>query len=152
MGLEEHSGMAVESMSSLAKLVLQEGMLAAQMINQSLASGIDVEDIQLQSMQDAINRIMEFVDGDLDTSPVITPVIDLDSVRKQAEEMNGLFGDMSTHVNAALYPQNQNGQSNANNGMTFIQNNYSPEALDRLEIYRQTRNQFAQARNLIGGR
>lgn len=152
MGLEEHSGIAVESMSSLAKLVLQEGMIAAQMINQSLASGIDVEDIQLQSMQDAINRIMEFVDGDLDTSPVITPVIDLDSVRKQAEEMNGLFGDMSAHVNAALYPQNQNGQSNTNNGMTFIQNNYSPEALDRLEIFRQTRNQFAQAKQIIGGR
>ena len=30
----------------------------------------------------------------------------------------------------------------------FIQNNYSPKALSRIDIYRQTRNQFAMLKSL----
>ena len=36
---------------------------------------------------------------------------------------------------------------NQNGGMTFIQNNYSPKELSRIDIYRQTKNQFAMLRS-----
>ena len=34
--------------------------------------------------------------------------------------------------------------------MNFTQNNYSPKALSKLDIYRQTKNQFAQMKGALG--
>jgi hypothetical protein len=36
------------------------------------------------------------------------------------------------------------GSNGSDSGVTFIQNNYSPKALDRETIYRQTRTQVAR--------
>jgi hypothetical protein len=36
-------------------------------------------------------------------------------------------------------------------GPTFIQNNYSPKALSRMEIYRQTRNQISMVKGVVKG-
>ena len=46
----------------------------------------------------------------------------------------------------------QNGESitpAAGNTYTFTQNNYSPKALSRVEIYRQTKNQFSAMKGLV---
>jgi hypothetical protein len=37
----------------------------------------------------------------------------------------------------------------SNRGISFVQNNYSPKALSRLEIYRQTRNQIHQLKGAL---
>ena len=42
-----------------------------------------------------------------------------------------------------------NGESIGGLGTTFIQNNYSPKALSRIEIYRDTRNLFSQAKGAL---
>ena len=38
-----------------------------------------------------------------------------------------------------------------NKNYSFVQNNYSPKALSRLDLYRQTRNQFALYEAMTGG-
>jgi hypothetical protein len=45
----------------------------------------------------------------------------------------------------------QNGVNNNTSGNTyqFTQNNYSPKALSRAEIYRQTKNQFAAMKGAL---
>ena len=54
-----------------------------------------------------------------------------------------------------MYAQNEakkdksNGESINGLGTTFIQNNYSPKALSRIEIYRDTRNLFSQAKGAL---
>ena len=37
----------------------------------------------------------------------------------------------------------------AGNTYQFTQNNYSPKALSRIEIYRQTKNQFSTLKGLV---
>ena len=41
------------------------------------------------------------------------------------------------------------GSSRAGNTYTFTQNNYSPKALSRLDIYRQTKNQFSALKGAV---
>ena len=44
----------------------------------------------------------------------------------------------------------QNGESSsAGNTYQFTQNNYSPKALSRIDIYRQTKNQFSAMKGLV---
>ena len=54
-----------------------------------------------------------------------------------------------------MYAQNEAKKDKSNSesinglGTTFIQNNYSPKALSRIEIYRDTRNLFSQAKGAL---
>lgn len=49
----------------------------------------------------------------------------------------------SKEINPEISKSSRN-KSTSGKDVTFIQNNYSPKALSRIEIYRQTRNQLAQ--------
>lgn len=96
---------------------------------------------------------------DLDTSPVITPVLDLRFVEEQSEELNRMLSGTSAIRNlnrASSYARfavaskgaddDQNGNNNASgttNNVTFIQNNTSPKALRRRDIYRDTKKLIA---------
>ena len=55
--------------------------------------------------------------------------------------------DKAYQINATMSggtANSQNGYGTSNgNVYQFTQNNYSPKALSRIDIYRQTRNQFA---------
>ena len=103
----------------------------------------------IEAMRDAIMNANNEIDSNLQLSPIITPKLDLSLVKNHAGSINRLF-DARVEANAELVAANQNGGSNTTGGTTFIQNNYSPKALNREEIYRQTRNQFAMARKAVG--
>ena len=45
--------------------------------------------------------------------------------------------------------QNGNTKSTSGNNYNLIQNNYSPKALSRIDIYRQTKNQFSALKGLV---
>ena len=47
--------------------------------------------------------------------------------------------------------ENQNGANGEGAASyTFVQNNYSPKSLSRMDIYRDTKNMFAQAKGALG--
>ena len=99
------------------------------------------------------------------SEPTIRPVLDLTNVRKGATEMDSLIsrkatfdisGNVSVARKASASLENQNGDksdssSKASSGTSynFTQNNYSPKALSKSEIYRQTRNQFSTLKGLV---
>lgn len=99
------------------------------------------------------------------SEPTIRPVMDLSNVRKGATEMDSLIsrkatfdisGNVSVARKASASLENQNGDksgssSKASSGTSynFTQNNYSPKALSKSEIYRQTRNQFSTLKGLV---
>jgi hypothetical protein len=56
----------------------------------------------------------------------------------QISGVGNLF-DASVGVKANYTPDDPNNQNGDNSGVTFVQNNYSPKALTRFEIYRDTR-------------
>ena len=115
-------------------------------INESI---VNVAHSTIDAMREAIKGANAEIDGSLQLSPIITPKLDLSLVKNHAGSINRLF-DARVEANAELVAANQNGESNTTGGTTFIQNNYSPKALNREEIYRQTRNQFAMARKAVG--
>lgn len=100
------------------------------------------------------------------TSPTITPVIDLTEVRKGVAELEKLLSvrpkivaKLSLDIAANISDINQkNAQpstttpdtTKAPQQVTFEQNNYSPKALTTVDIYRQTKNQLAQAKQALG--
>ena len=45
--------------------------------------------------------------------------------------------------------QNEDTNPNTGNSYKFVQNNYSPKALSRTEIYRQTKNQFSAMERMV---
>jgi tape measure domain-containing protein len=99
-----------------------------------------------------IKAIETSLDDTLDIVPVIKPVLDLDNITAGASAINSSFrnqavlasltyegyrtGDGPVSVGADGYSERD--------GVVFNQFNYSPKALDRPTIYRQTRAQIAQ--------
>ena len=91
----------------------------------------------------------------MDTQPTIRPVLDLSNVKDGTTQLNTMFArsqalSVSTGLNRQT-SENQNGNSNNNQPVyQFTQNNYSPKALSRIEIYRQTKNQFTAMKGVLG--
>lgn len=109
----------------------------------------DLADDTVNSMKSVISKIGEYLTEDIE-NPVITPVLDLSNVQAGAKTLNNMFSTNQAMLTSASLNDLQNEQQNGSRfGTTFIQNNYSPKALNRIEIYRQTRNQFAQYREAM---
>lgn len=92
--------------------------------------------------------------GDLDLdgewNPVIRPTLDMTSVNPAMKNIKAIVGAKTERENAQI---NQNG-SDSNSTIwapTFNQYNNSPKSLSRSEIYRNTKNQFAQFSNMRKG-
>ena len=125
-------------------------------IDQGLANGItDNVSKPMNALSELVSSISEDMENEDNYNPVITPVIDLSQAEKQSKGINTLFAnsqalEISANISKAKLSQNRgNSDSSSNQGKTinFTQNNYSPKALSREEIYRQTRNQFSQIAN-----
>lgn len=104
----------------------------------------------VDALSKPLSTISDVIDGNLDVQPTIRPVIDLAGVQKGARTLNNMFGSakalsVSASMNSSAYGINQNGTSSTANGNVyqFTQNNYSPKSLSRIDIYRQTQNQFS---------
>ncbi|QPX71456.1 hypothetical protein SscP1EGY_61 [Streptomyces phage SscP1EGY] len=117
----------------------------------------------LESLRKSISGFSDLITQDVDTQPVITPVLDLSSVKKDAAIMGGIFGGRSLSVDSAYakaryvaagYASNQaaaNAEAEAavGNSVSYVQNNYSPKALSSAEIYRQTKNQLSTTKGAL---
>jgi len=121
-------------------------------------------------MTSAISKVGDLLDTSGDFNPVITPVIDMTDVDAGLSSMDQRLGETRTlslagveanalgaasTINSASgsgsNDASQSGTNAAGNSYVFNQNNYSPKALSRLEIYRQTKNQFSSLKGLVNG-
>lgn len=109
-------------------------------------------------VSESVNQLSDLISKDIDTTPVIRPILDLSGARKEALKINSLFiEDQALKINSSVNRkrtssvENQNGEKKESTveQFNFTQNNYSPKALNRKEIYRQTRNQFAMAKGVV---
>lgn len=100
-------------------------------------------------LNNSLTNLLAVLDNDIVYEPTIRPVLDLTNV----EGMNNkLFSDYSYQLAASTAKRrkpvdepNQNGESDGSDtsNVTYNQYNYSPKALSRLDIYRQTKNQLS---------
>lgn len=106
-------------------------------------SGSTVAHEVMDGFKDTYSGIVSVIDWD-DLSPVIKPEMDLsnvvDGVQRISEMMN------QNKINTMEMQAKNNLSDIANRlGNTFIQNNYSPKSLSRVDIYRQTKNLISTA-------
>lgn len=130
---------------------LEEGMLSYSRYVYNASDEIAVK------MTDKLNNIGEKIDdsmwNNLETTPIITPVLDLSNIESGIVSMNDMFDDsiiLST-PNKIVSKLNNNLEgidhsNNAkiiNNNYTFTQHNTSPKTLNEIEVYRQSKNLFS---------
>ena len=119
----------------------------------------------IKTMQDTISAMGKKISGEdiINTDPVIRPTLDMSSLNASADELNSLFNDRQIAIQQTAEDSQNDLQTQMQNAftaalsasdldkrqVTFTQNNYSPKSLDRLEIYRQTKNEFALAKEAL---
>lgn len=145
LGLYSDQGLA-KGMDSGIRIVEKS---ASKVANRALTA--------VQTGLSTVKSILENDDG-FEINPVIRPVIDSDSIlrdkkiisaslsrtRNIAQSIASIENDKESRRNE----QNQNG-SKTGTTVTFTQNNYSPKALSRIDIYRDTKNQLSQMKGAL---
>ena len=116
----------------------------------------EMADSAKTGLRNAIAKVKDMIDNGVDGQPTIRPILDLSDVEEKSHRLNTLFSrsqalTVSTGIAAARGRNLQNEDTNPNTGNSynFTQNNYSPKALSRTEIYRQTKNQFSAMERMV---
>lgn len=105
----------------------------------------NIANVATSGLQKAIDQIYNFID--LNINPVITPILDFSYMQQQMQSINSDFGLRSPGAGTI-----QNGEEtigSASGGITYVQNNYSPKELSRIDIYRNTRNQLSMIGKVV---
>lgn len=116
----------------------------------------EMADSAKTGLGNAIAKVKDMIDNGVDGQPTIRPILDLSDVEEKSHRLNTLFSrsqalTVSTGIAAARGRnlQNEDPNPNTGNSYNFTQNNYSPKALSRTEIYRQTKNQFSAMERMV---
>ena len=125
--------------------------------DKSYEAGIEMASAAKNGLSNAISKVRDFIEGNVDAQPTIRPVLDLSEVRSGAHMLSALLSrkqamTISTEMNRQSAGTIQNGKTVApatGNSYSLVQNNYSPKALSRIDIYRQTKNQFSALKGLV---
>ena len=134
-------------------------------IPQGLAIGIKnggnmVADSATTMLSSTIAKVAEVVENGIDTEPTIRPVLDLSEVETGTKRLNAMFSrNQAVAINRSMARSTissgdpdagQTSESGSTgNTFNFTQNNYSPKALSRVDIYRQTNNQFSTFKRMV---
>ena len=112
----------------------------------------------MDGISTALQLVSETIQNGIDVDPTIRPVIDLTDINNKTAEINALFAEnraLRTQASFDVVSSKPTGSSNQSNtdisetpSVAYYQYNYSPKALSRLEIYRQTKNQLSMMKGV----
>lgn len=109
----------------------------------STDAAVNVGNNAMLGIRSALNAFDDYINGE---GPTIRPILDLSGVMEEAKKLDTTF---NTRAKLGLDGGvDENGNSLYGHGVVnnFTQNNYSPKALSRLDIYRQTNNLISRSR------
>ena len=118
-------------------------------------SATAMSEAAINSTKKVLAKIGDYVDDKMNTKPVIRPVLDLSDVQSKMGALNSVFARRQVSAISATVGSNDNVHplqpeaSSSGVKYQFVQNNYSPKALSRVEIYRQTKNQFSAFERVV---
>lgn len=115
----------------------------------------------ISKFKNAIEGVASVLDDNVDYSPVITPVMNLEDIIAGSRQTNTLLNNLNPNISLrkssvlasginadnkeSVDQQTQEDTTKTDGKITYVQNNYSPKELSPVEIYRLTRNQLLQA-------
>lgn len=113
-----------------------------------------------------LSKISDTIESEGDLNPTIRPVMDLSNIVAGSSEMGDIVSGTNLNVSATAKrtqgistSTGESAQQSVNDSgdtkqsvIHFEQNNYSPKELSRVDIYRQTKNQLFQAKELVGAK
>jgi tape measure domain-containing protein len=151
--------MAWVSEMNVAGLVQGIDQHGKKAVDATAGMGTDI----VKALGKTISGLGDMIGGEVDMTPVITPVLDLSNVRSQASGLGALLQAKPLDVGAsysgaagasAEYIRNQAAVDEAaaagdGTGITFVQNNYSPKAISAAETYRNTKSQLSVAKEAL---
>lgn len=119
--------------------------------------------VAVESLRKSLSGFSDLITHDMDVHPVITPVLDLSGVKKEAGTLRGLLPTNAIAIDSAYskasyiaagYAQNKAAETSSVQPaevrpIAFTQINNSPKALSTAEIYRQTNNQISKAKGAL---
>ena len=145
--------------NSPSKVTMRFGSSFSEGFAKGISNGEDMTSSAAISMvQNTITKIAEAVDQGIDAEPTIRPVLDLSGVEDGTKRISAMFSrnqalSIGRSMNrSSITSSDQNGvdtSSEGGNTFNFTQNNYSPKALSRVDIYRQTNNQFSAFKRAV---
>ena len=145
--------------NSPSKVTMRFGSSFSEGFAKGISNGEDMTSSAAISMvQNTITKIAEAVDQGIDAEPTIRPVLDLSGVEDGTKRISAMFSrnqalSIGRSMNrSSIASADQNGadtSSEGGNTFNFTQNNYSPKALSRVDIYRQTNNQFSAFKRAV---
>lgn len=110
----------------------------------------------INTMSDVLSNMTSIITNDIDTEPTIRPVLDLSRVANGTRQLSTMLShsnaiSVSAGMNSRRELGNADSSTNTSGGNVYnlIQNNNSPKALSRIEIYRQTKNQFSALKEVL---
>lgn len=152
--LEIHSpSRAFERLGRYADLGLANGFVKFAYVAADAAMNVGVRAIAV--LNETLNDLGRVISGELELNPSIRPVLDLTDVVNKSGRLNAILSQKQAYsINGALREadraeiQNEAPGERGGNTYSFTQNNYSPKALSKADIYRATKNQFAQLKGV----
>ena len=124
--------------------------------DKSYDAGASVAKSAKEGLRNAVSKIGDFIENGIDSQPTIRPLLDLSDVTEGAGRLSALLSrNQAMKISAGMEHEGtgivQNGGTTptSGNNYNFTQNNYSPKALSRIDIYRQTKNQFSALKGLV---
>ena len=140
--------------------------LAAGLSRYSVLSQNAAENVAKDAL-DAINKTLYGIgsgmSGDMSLSPIISPVLDLTQLQRDASTIGSILDANSVNAGVSYSQASDISNREIDSGrgfgfdkpvktvqeIKFEQNNYSPKTLSPSEIYRNTRNQLALAEEAL---
>lgn len=115
----------------------------------------------VSAMKQSVADISRAIAENIEVDPVITPVLDLSALEQEAKKLDELVNVVpitaaASYGQASAISQEATAAAEVAQAESVVpqinleQNNYSPEALSEVEIYRQTNNQLSQLKGALG--
>ena len=123
--------------------------------DKSYSAGATIATAAKNGLINTVSKISEFIESGIDSQPTIRPVLDLSSVKNGTDKLSAMLSkNHAMKINSELGNTADSSvrgdfTSASGNNFSFVQNNYSPKSLSRVDIYRQTRNQFSAMERLV---
>lgn len=123
-----------------------------------------VADNALGSFANVLSGLKDSINGEVECEPKITPVIGMSKFNSGLAQIKnklanaGVLNVATNNAKAQEVSRSVNGDSGVQNGtvkaaagnvFNYTQNNYSPKPLSRIDIYRQTQNQFSTMERMV---